>query len=285
MIAAIAALMLFLLGCGILLGLRHMKLGEHTKDSGAVSDVISLQGFVDTPNYRASAEWADFLAAYDPDGSLLAAADTDDFQEPMEYMAYICYTQEMLDKIDAICDKYDLDLLGPTYLTEHAWQVFDAVGISGITAGDAAASFWLYDTYFYRSGSFSLGGEVKLLADNAPWNYPVHFQYRCVVKTDFDGVALTVGDIGQYEEWYYTLQDGTTVLLALSDNKALIIADLDHYFATVNILNPSVGDIVTGEHHMDRAALETVADTFTFSYTLQKPDPDTLIPPEWFTSP
>lgn len=99
------------------------------------------------------------------------------------------------------------------------------------------------------------------------------------MKSAFDGVALNIGDLNQYDEWTYTVKDGTEVLLALSEEKALIIADLPTHFATVNILKPNEGSSST----MNRNALEAIADTFRFDYTPQKPYADTLVEPEWFT--
>lgn len=291
LIAAIIALMLLLVGCTIVIAMRlqEAKIGRYTytfpageeesTGSTLTSDVISLQGFVGTPNYQATQEWIAFLQTYDPDGTLLKQADTDDFQEPIEYMSYTCYTQEMQDKIDEICAKYNLQLLGPTYLSNSVDQMLASLGIAHIAADTAAAQITLSPGYYYRDGTFSIPGDATLLVENAPRPYTIAFQYRCVMKTAFDGVALTVGDIESYDQWNYTLQDGTTALLALSPEKALIIVDKEAYFTTINILDPS-----SGEQQMNRAALETIADTFTFSYTPQAPDPDTLIEPEWFES-
>ena len=99
------------------------------------------------------------------------------------------------------------------------------------------------------------------------------------MKSAFDGVALNVGDLSQYDEWSYCVKDGTEVLLALSEEKALIITDLNTHFVTVNILKPNDG----APNPMDRKALEAIADTFRFDYMPQKPDPNTLVEPEWFT--
>ena len=303
-LAAVIALTLALVGCAVYFGLRHLKVGEYTNtmfieppvvtqdtESGQMvtvqpepttKDLISLQGFVDSVPYKASREWQRFLQSYDEDGSLLAQSDFDDYQEPMEYMAYMCYTQEMQDKIDEICEKYELELLGPTNLADYAWQVFDAVGIRGITYDNGAAIANFDSGYFYKDGSFNLGGTIELLDDDAPWAEPVRFQYRCVQNSSFDGVSLAVGDIDSYTEWHYTLKDGTTVLLALSEEQALIIADMESFFGIVNIIRPYVDDGSGEIQYMSPAALEAVADTFTFAYKPSAPSADDFIQPEWF---
>lgn len=292
-LAAAVVLALALVGCAILYGLHHLKIGEYTdtvfteqaadvQDASAPRDVISLQGYVGSVPYKAAREWRQFVQNYDKDGSLLAQADTDEYQEPIEYMAYNCYTQEMQDKIDAICAKYDLTLLGPVYFADYAWQIFDAVGIRTITFPEAAAAADFDAGYFHRDGTFSLGGAIRLLDDENPWPYPVNFQYRCVRKTSFDSVCLSVGDIESFEEWNYVLKDGTHALLALSGEKALILVDKENFFATVNITNPSVEDGSGEVMHMSPAALEAIADAFTFTYEPSEPSPDTLTQPEWF---
>lgn len=290
-LAAAIALILVLLGCAIIFGLRHLKVGEYVNNTfvgetivhtdTTPKDLISLQGFVDSVSYKAAREWQEFLQTYDKDGALLVQADFDDYQEPVEYMSYMCYTQEMQDKIDAICSKYGLSLLGPINFVDYGWQVFDAVGISGITFEDAAAVVNFDSGYFYKDGSFNLGGTINLLNTDTQWPDPVNFQYRCVQKTSFDGVNIAVGDIDSYTEWNYILKDGTNVLLALNEEKALIIADCGTFFASVNIINPYSDDGAGTVKYMTPEDLETIADTFTFAYEPSVPSADSLIPPEW----
>lgn len=88
-----------------------------------------------------------------------------------------------------------------------------------------------------------------------------------------------MGDLNRYDEWKYTVKDGTEVLLALSEEKALIIADLPTHFVTVNILKPDD----SASASMNRSALEAIADTFRFDYAPQRPDAGTLAEPEWYT--
>lgn len=110
LIAAVIALILMLVGCAVvyILNLQNMKVGEYNafipsseaKPIGQVisSKMISLQGFTGNPNCKASLEWQKFSEIYDQDGNLLKETDTHDFQEPIEYMSYYCYTQEMKKK-------------------------------------------------------------------------------------------------------------------------------------------------------------------------------------------
>lgn len=286
LIAAIIALMLLLVGCvAVFLGLRELNMGKYSYDAGfgetESSNFISLQGYVGSANYQASREWKEFLAAYDADGELLKNADSGDYVASIDYMSYLCYTPEMEAKINEICEKYGLEVLGPTYFPENAWKMFTNLGIGNIVADGTVAEIDLYDAYYYRDGTFQTGGNTLLTWENNPWPYSVSFAYRCVMKTAFDGVCLTVGEPDSYDQWTYTVKDGTQVLLALSGKQALIIADMETHFVSVNIPLDSAEE---GGAVMDREALEAIADTFRFAHTPSRPDADSLVEPEWYTT-
>jgi len=289
--AIVVAMMLAMVGCALVaMRLKDMKIEKpihnSTQDEPTVEDItdeLSLQGFAGSANYKAVCEWNEFLNSYDTDGKLLESSDSDDYPDSMEYMSYVCYTQEMQNKIDEICSKYNLEILGPVYTGDYAIDAVKAVGVESIFADTAKASTVLYSGYYYRGGTFALDGETTLNYEGSPWSYPIDYQYRCVMKNAFDGVVLTVGDIESYDEWNYTLEDGTKVLLALSTEKALLIADKKDYFVTINILNPYTIDDINGIQYMGKDALEAFAETFTFDYVPTSPDPDSLVAPDWFT--
>ncbi len=302
---AIAAAVLALGGCALMImKLEEMKLGrvtctipvseystEYKVESG---DIISLQGIMGSKGYQAASEWQSFMEQYDTDGKMLQEADDSNYFPPMEYMAYNCYTQEMIDKADEICEKYQLKLQGPASFCDSAVQIWEAVGIETIRKILTPTEFELYGGYYYWNGSFSMSGSVRFLSkeempqylDLEPkdyiWNSTVDFQYYCSMKNVFDVTYVNVGDIEEFDQWNYRLEDGTDMLLALSADKALMIVDKEEYFVTINILNPRIGDIVEGEKMMDREALEAVAEVFTFDYVPQPVKPEDRIEPEWF---
>ena len=111
-----------------------------------------------------------------------------------------------------------------------------------------------------------LSGDTILLGENSPWNHSIQYGCYSVMKTDFDDVFLNVGDIETYRQWEYTTWNGMQALLALSSEKALVIADNGTAFITINILNPVIGD---AEQMMTKEALEAFADTFDFSFVPQ----------------
>lgn len=281
LIAAILAALLLLAGyAAVKLVLNDLVIGTFlyngTNGETKSGDFISLQGYIDSDNYKAAQEWNQYLDQYDPDGSLLKEAEENGFVPPIDYMAYLCYTPDMVKQIDAICRKYNLELLGPTYgptyPTSASSEILAPLGIESITASGTGVGVDLSNGYYYRDGSFALEGNLDFSDSDDLMPGSVAFQYRCVMKTSFDGVALGIGNAKSYDQWNYSGADGTEVLLALSDNKALIIADKETLFISINIL----------AQHMTKAGLEAAADAFIFNYSPQQPDPGSLVEPEWY---
>ena len=155
LIAAIVALMLFLMGCAavVLLHLNDLKIGERTYtqhplylEDGTktpatekVKEIISVQGVTESPNQQAAKEWYEFTKAYDivqkyPDG-------IPDFTAPDAYDSYWVPTQELVDKVDEICKKYDLKLAGEgaLLLTQAESRIPEILGIDGILKKDTSA--------------------------------------------------------------------------------------------------------------------------------------------------
>lgn len=187
--------------------------------------------------------------------------------------------------MDEICDKYGLEVLGPFYTEDYAIDVVKAVGIDNLFADTVNVPTSLCDGYYYRGGTFQLSGETTLNYEDSPWIYQITYQYRCVMKNAFDEVHLPVDALEDFDEWNYCLGDGTEVLLALSAEQALVIVDKEEFFVTINVLETREGDVLYGEQHMSREGLESFAETFNFDYEIERPNPETWVPPEWFEDP
>ena len=86
LIAALIALMLLLVGCGVVyvLKMQDLKLGEaqvtedrwdneqHTLVSQTLSQqTLTLSGLKGTPSYQAAQEWYEFEQTYDPDHKII----------------------------------------------------------------------------------------------------------------------------------------------------------------------------------------------------------------------
>ena len=290
-LVALVAVMLMLVGCAVVyMKLQELKVGEYIyqhpyieNGSELTSDVISLQGIEGSKNYLAAKEWNEFYENYN-----IEAALADDYIAPIDYMGYSCYTKEMKDKIDEICEKYELELLGPIYtdtfafitMYEYDWK--RTMGTGKLFNEDKRVTAEIDYAYYYRGGTFQFYGITKMNYNKSPWRYPVGYQYRCVTKTTFDEVCLTVGNMDEYEQWNYVLSDGSNVTLALGKERALILVDKETYFVSINILDVWAEDETYGWQKMDKAALEALADTFRFTYEPVKPNENVMIEPEYF---
>lgn len=270
LVAAVIALMLLLVGCvAVILGLRGMHIGQHTQDLGngytQVSDVISMQGYVGSPEYQAAKEWRDYLESYDPEGTILEEVGNNPTNLDSKYTLYQVYTQEMCDRLEEIAQKYGMALhsqfhdVAPEELDRRVGGSFMSGGLS---------RGW---GYIYDNGTFQFDGTAQI------GGAEVTFQFRRAVKGVLDEVPLTIGNIEGYEETQYLTPSGETVILALSPWKGLIIADFEECFITVNVLDTADGEL-TAEH------LQYIADNLDFSMVkdVKKPEMQEapLPPPE-----
>lgn len=203
-------------------------------------EYISLQGYTDSPEYMAAKEWRLFEDNYDKDYAILDSVGNNPTQWNEKYGVYGVYSQEMADKVDEIAAKYNLTL--------HENKLID-VDESSLNAqyGEVLNGAMLAG-YGYADGTFNADGEFD--------GYPI--QLGRVAKGTFDTVYLNIGSSSSYEQWTYTTASGVTVLLCLSHDKALIIADLEESFVSVNVL------LRFCDKPMDKAQLENLADHIHF---------------------
>ena len=274
LIAAIIALILCLVGCAVayVLSLDRMILGtEFIEDRTGETEPrtrLSLQGYVGSPSYQAAKEWFDFLQTYDPDGAIEFSDEADSLEFPEEYQFYLLYSVEMKEKLDEICQKHNLELLGPMIVDTTTENMFHELGINGVLREEAQAEVeWSTGSpgYFFQNGTFNVEFGVTLTEENNPWPYENGVFFRCHNKNSFDAVYLSMADPTQFEEWNYTTSAGVEVLLVMGPDGALIVADIGDYFITVGGIETKAGNILDGEHTMTREGLEAYAEIFDFS--------------------
>lgn len=284
LIAAIIVLILCLVGCAIVyvLSLQDMKVGEYNfyvppayDEEGNLIPVetrapitqLSLQG----ANMEALSEWLAFTNTYDQDLEIAGQADEaakagNPWDIPENYhVVYGCYSQEMVDKLNEIVEKYDLKLLSTDILCQHyeSSVLLGALGLNSLIATDKAADVEYYGGYFYPEGTFSTDLTISFGANE--WKLEnAYAGYRYSVKEFFDPVCGSIGEIDDYTQWNYTRGDGKTVLLVLNkDTTARIYADLPDAFISIYI-EPVIW--VNGEKMpMTAPVLEQVSELFDFS--------------------
>ena len=255
-----------------LFGLRDMGIGkmvvtdpvgeEETEDyapqyTQREVDVIAIQGFAGSPEAEACEEWREFYETYDADGTILAEIGDQPTGLDSRYDAYPCYTQEMIDQVDRICEKYQLSMLTGLDIAETYEELRDKIGIGDVLGGVSEhVQHETADASFYSNGGFSL--DSKAVIDGI---YVTDYQIGREMKGYFSPFYLNIGNIDSYEQWEDTTAGGQTVLLANSSSKALIIVDLERSFVVVNIF----GDIWGGTFDVNNERLEMLADSFDFS--------------------
>lgn len=233
--------------------LRDLHLGKEAA-------IISLGGIAGSPEYLACSEWRDFLEKYDTDGAILSEIGNDFAGLPEEYeLVYNCYTREMADKVDELCEKFGLSRLKGFYLTGNYYDLCRRANVGNICKNaDVKAKWDIYDSYLYEDGTFHMEGRVAW-ENSLP--YVTDFQLVRTMKGSFNPITLNIGKIEEYSEWNYSTGNAQNILLANSSTKALIIAERENSFIVVNVL----GDFSSDTFEVSDKMLEELAALFDFS--------------------
>lgn len=264
LVAIVCLLALLLAGCGIayMLSLRQLELGTQTiplptdasQDGTAPTEtetrltVFSLQGIEGTPNYQANQEWLAFTQSYTPSGG-------DYWDSDPAYWAYSVQDQTMVDKLNEICAKYGLSVIGkPWHEQIDCNQFLPLLGVDSLLKPDSAASLSIPAGRYFPGGSFTIYGTLNL-GDAAEM-----FTYQCVKKDVFyDVFGYTNPDT--VTERNYTTSDGVPLLFLESEQSGMILADREDCFLSLSItLDGNV-------------SLEKIAECFDFTIQPQAPDP------------
>lgn len=297
LIAALIALTLLLVGCTALIwNLRQMRIAEiHNEEMTFLDfhgnlatspehsyEIFSLHGLQGTPAYQAHQEWFNFQESYDPDGTLMTAADDKPMDVPEAYEAYHPYTQEMIDKIDEITEKYGLKLLG-AFAPFQSWEteVFrKSTGIDTLLVENSSAQIELGSGYFYEGGNFNLTFDMTMPKENGNWPYPMLNSVYYSKADYFDEVYWAIGDTTRWEQWNYTTKSGHDLLiLSYKDGGgARLFHKRDDAIITYSIEGQYCADYndVTNEPetviNMTKDQLKQIADQLDFSLRVDTVD-------------
>lgn len=283
LIAAIVALMVLLMGCAwVVMNIDDLIIGQHTYQEGGFVDeagetippteftmeIISLQGIEGTPNYQAAAEWY----AYEQDYITNHWEKIDNFFErPEAYQAYRVGNQEMIDKLDEICEKYGLKLAGEVALTEP-WNVdvmFEHLGFDTLLR-DESAETDDRGGYFYSCGNFHHSFNFYLDRAESDWKVPILASLSYHDKEYLDTVYWTFNP-ADCRQWSYTCGDGTQVLIVTSGDAANIMCDREDAFLSVHVFTIGYLDDGTEVRMTDRD-LKLIAEAIDFTVKPKKPD-------------
>lgn len=259
LIAAIIALMLFLMGCAVVAYLRmeNLKIGEYSLPSTVIGpteanageetipsklEVLSMQGILNSPQYLAGQEWLAFTQSYEPSSQA-------GWESSPEYWSYTVLDQAMADKLDGICAKYGLHLIGkPWHETIDCTHFLKLAGIDSLVKHDSAAQIWLPQGRFFPGGSFTVYGYLTPEGENKK----IELTYHLVQKDVFYDVFAYV-NADTTTQRNMTTVDGVEILLLEAEASSMILVDREDCFLSITL--GSVGD----------TSLETIANCFDFS--------------------
>lgn len=290
-----AAVAMLLMGSAVvLMRLEDLRIGEYTQEERAwinadgdlipatevTREVISLQGIAGSNSQKAAQEWYEFKESYDTDRKILNASDN--FQAPRTYDAYNVYSQEMMDKVDEIAEKYGLKLAGRMELVQD-WQkdiFFEELGVDSLFAENAQAEMGFGAGYFYECGNFKMEFDCEVTDPAFQWKHPLFVTMNYKDKDYLDTVFVHL-NAGSTQQRVLTLNDGTEILLVLAEggqtgDSAHVFCDREDAFVSLRIDTNYVNDDGSVDV-MTQEDLELAINLMDFGVKPQKPDMEDAI--------
>lgn len=282
LVAAIVVMAIFMMGCAVvLLNLNDLRIAEETYTENAHYErdgtkvpakeksrtVTSLQGIVGSKNQLAAQEWYEFEQSYDPNYEKIE----NDYQRPEDYNGYPVFNDEMLQKVKAICEKYDLLPEGKlTMIQSHHPGIFlELTGLESLVKEGKAENVEYYGSALYACGNFDTSVEMEPLDRDFRWKHSVSFSMDYNDKAYFDTGRVHLDS--DAKQWNYTLSDGTELLIVKVDNCAWVFCDREDAFLSVRINTLYYGGASEPEVMSDRD-IELVTECIDFTLKPQKPD-------------
>ena len=225
---------------------------------------VSLNGYADSPEYLANAEWLRFREEYlasHPVSNDVSWMDGMDEEKVNTCRYYGVYDRAMLEELNSLAEQYGLRL-HTHQVTPFTLEDFYRTAGTGafLTEGDGGG-------YIYEDGSFKL-----------EWDFDGQGRYAVILK-NLSGTILPLSSgmdkPENYQEWEYTNIHGDTVLMAFNEQREDIsesMADL-HIFFDMNGVFVMAHAIFYGDEPVSRADCEALADKIVF-HELLKTEPD-----------
>ena len=228
-IAAIIALMLFLMGCAaiILLHLDDLCLGkeeyvanmQYQEDGTKIPATektmhfIGIVGAKNSKNYQAMMEWKEYSDSLDPSQR---------------------NTEEMNVTRKVICEKYGLKYTDKSeILQSYDEDLFhELTGIHGILSENSQLTAEFGGAILVESGAFNAGYDVFM----DDYNFMMDYQYHN--KEYFSNNYFIIEDADFVQQWNYTRKDGTEVLIVSEKGgNTQILCNREDAFICITVKN------------------------------------------------
>lgn len=299
LIAAVIALSLLLVGCGVayVMHMQDLKIGEKDVSRDVFNErmefqgfetvnaqILTLSGLEGSPNYQAAKEWFEFKQQYDPDGAIQTSTWGKEKNFPAEYFFYRPYTQEMVDKLDEIAQKYNLKLMGKRVEGKTVRALMDYVGVKSILRPDAPADVQGYSGDYYDGGYFYMNCYLQMDAGEGVWPYKSMVNYMYSKKDCFDDTIIELAENENWQERNYTTASGENLLILRSPDVWESWVFCDRGDATIALQMETIDEVYTDEKGyqeilktpMTDGQLNQILDTIDFTLTPQPGDPALL---------
>lgn len=231
LVAALILLTFLLVGCAVVYAIcaADLRIGNrettrsvfdpyHREIIGTEpvsQQVLTYSGLQGSPGYQAAKEWFEFLQTYDPDGSIRKEAFQGDPEIlfPDTYLSYHTYSQEMVDKLNELADKYGLQLLSTPMEFSSTGKLTRVLSIDHVLLPGSTVEAFLDGGACYPQGNFWLSMNLNMPQGPDMWQYTVYgiLQY---CRKDCLSPEVAYLDQGKaLTEWNYKTASGATVLI------------------------------------------------------------------------
>ena len=220
---------------------------------------LSMNGYAGSAAYDALQEWLAYEEDYIAEHPELRFEN--DFKRPEEYGIYHCLSQEMVDKLDEICDKYGLHIVGKSNVTLLKNESdLGPSGLPEILIDDAIVRYSLCD--LFNDGSFVVDGELDA---GAPFDITVQFQMHSIKRDAFYNNMVGLNRIDEFEQWSYETSGGVPALLAQDPNTGIIFVETESRFVSIIVTEVPSAEMGFRGLPEDTEFLQQVCEYFTFS--------------------
>lgn len=279
LLAAVIALASVLVGCGVLYVLHRQQLriadreiydmpwvvlSEENEMGTIPQQVLTTSGPEDSKRYQAAKEWNEFEVSYARDH------DWDEtFLFPAEYEHYEVYSQEMVDKLEEILDKYDLKPIGAQVISQSRKGILDYLGLETVLRPGVPAKINDMDVAYYESGYFTVFCYIQMEEGADRWPYSTYVTCTFSGKEVLDNGVFILDNPDTWEEWNYTTSSGENFLILYSPEYWECYAIYDRGDAMVSLTIQTAQTLYTdnrySENRMNRQQVEQLLDVMDFT--------------------
>lgn len=235
----------------VLLGI--FVIGRMDKASPSMSNVpaapLTLESLQSSANYKASMEIKDYVQSYN------ATGDVDETLSEA-YRAYGCRNAEMARKVDEICTKYGLNKVGNGISPDTTEEMFTALNVRSMVKDTGNGDVTTSNSSYSADGNFEFWGATTV----SGVDYPVEYRAYRAMKQTLSTAYWEIENTNGYQWSNYVTTAGTDVLIAVGQNRSLVMTDTGDSVILIVAVNATAGDSRLGEE-----TLEAFANTFDFS--------------------